>query len=61
MDKKRKKQMGGAFFYERDDRSVSDVGLHEDLLRDEDRIRQELIAAGVIKEIILENKKPNKK
>jgi hypothetical protein len=60
MDDKHKKRMRGAFFYEKEDGTISDIGLHDDLLSEEVRIRQELIDAGVIKEVIMENKKQNK-
>lgn len=59
MDNKHKKRMGGAFFYETDG-VPCDSKLHEEMLRDEVRIRQELISAGIIREIVLESKKPNK-
>ena len=37
---------GGVFFYEKEDGTISDIGLHDDLLSEEVRIRQELIDAG---------------
>ena len=57
---KRSMPKGGAFFYEQPDGTISDIELHEDLLSEEVRIRQELIDAGIIREIILEKKKPTK-
>jgi hypothetical protein len=50
---------GGVFFYIKEDGTPSDVGLVDEMLQDEDRIRQELIDAGIIKEFVLKNKDPN--
>ena len=58
MDKELRKR--GVFFYISEDGTPSDIGLVDEMLIHEDRIRQELIDAGVIREIVVENKKPNK-
>ena len=57
MDKELRKLKRGVFFYIKEDGTPSDAGLVDDMLADEDRIRQELIDAGVIREITVENKK----
>ncbi len=54
---KRSKPKGGAFFYIKEDGTLSDANVVDEMLEHEDRIRKELIAAGVIREIIVENKK----
>ena len=56
-----KKWKYGAFFYLKEDGTSSDAGLVEEMLAHENRIRQELIDYGVIREILVENKKPNNK
>lgn len=48
----------GVFFCIEQDGTPSDAGLVDEMLVDEVRIRQELIAAGVIREITVENKNP---
>ena len=58
MDKEARSGKRGVFFCTGEDGTPSDIGLVDDMLADEDRIRRELIDAGVIREIIVENKNP---
>lgn len=51
--KTEKDEVKGAFSYVNKDGSVGDAGVVDELLVNEDRIRRELIEAGVIKEINL--------
>jgi len=53
--KKRIKQKGGVFFYIKEDGTLSDAGVVDQMLEHEDEIREALIKAGIIDNIVLEN------
>jgi len=53
--KKRIKQKGGVFFYIKEDGTLSDAGVVDQMLEHEDEIRKALIKAGIIDNIELKN------
>lgn len=57
MDKKLKKNMRGVFFCQKADGTITDARIVDEMLQDEDKIRKELIAKGVIKQFVLVSKK----
>ena len=61
MDQGKKKEVRGAFFCEKPDGTITDQAIVDEMLIHEDSIRQELIDAGVIRNIVLVKKKPNNK
>ncbi len=54
------KRMKPAFFYEKEDGTISDIELHNDMLKHEDEITQALVDAGIVKRLTVVNKKPEK-
>lgn len=56
MDEKLRKRMKPAFFYEKEDGTISDIGLHNDLLQHEDEITQSLVNLGIVRRITVVNK-----
>lgn len=59
--KKRALPKGGAFFYINEEGIPSDAGVVDQMLEGEDETRAALIKAGVIKNIVLENKDPKER
>jgi len=53
--KKRIRPKGGVFFYISEDGTLSDAGVVDQMLEHEDEIREALIKAGIIDNIVLEN------
>ncbi len=56
MDKKPRKRQFGVFFCEKPDGTITDKGIVNEMLQGEDRIRQELIDAGIIRQILVMDK-----